>query len=102
MASKRDEWMRRIKAVEREYEAVRFALIWLIDAAVHNPTILPTNLRVRSFLTASGKLNATYFIRLFAEFETGVRKFWETIRDTNPPVGDLLEGVAARRNISRV
>jgi hypothetical protein len=103
MASKRDDWLRRIKTVEREYKAARFAITRLLNAVERDPTILLRNdPQVRDFRTASGKLDATYFIRLFAEFETGVRKFWETIKGTHPPATDLLEAVAARRQISRV
>jgi hypothetical protein len=36
---------------------------------------------------------------LFAEFETGLRVFWKTIRDTEPSTQDLLNGIAARRGI---
>jgi len=36
---------------------------------------------------------------LFAEYETGLRLFWKTIRDTEPLTQDLLNGITARRGI---
>ena len=47
------------------------------------------------------RLDGTYIIRLFAEFETGLRLFWPTAKGTDPPsrTRDLLDGVAAYRRI---
>jgi hypothetical protein len=36
---------------------------------------------------------------LFAEFETGLRLYWATIRETEPPTQHLLDGIAARCDI---
>ena len=41
----------------------------------------------------------TYLIRLFAEFETGLRLYWATIRETEPPTQHLLDGIAASCDI---
>jgi hypothetical protein len=48
-----------------------------------------------------GRLEGTYIIRLFAEFETGLRLFWPTARGTDPPARtrDLIDGVAATRRV---
>jgi hypothetical protein len=50
---------------------------------------------------ASARLDGTYVIRLFAEFETGLRLYWLAARKTDPPgrMRDLLDGVAAARRI---
>ena len=48
----------------------------------------------------SVRLEGTYVIRLFAEFETGLRLYWATIRQTEPPTQHLLDGIAARRAIT--
>lgn len=45
-------------------------------------------------------LEATYLIRLFAAFETGLRSYWQSVRPTVPPVKDLIDSVTARREIS--
>jgi hypothetical protein len=56
-------------------------------------------LKLQDIVNASGRLQGTHLIRLFAEFETGLRLFWATIRDTEPPTQHLLDGIAARRGI---
>lgn len=100
MPHKTHEWCRRIKNVERlEYLAARLAIDHLLAAAERDSTILPRNLRVRDVRRAAERLEGTYIIRLFAEFESGLRLFWETTRSTHPPTQDLLNGVAATRGI---
>jgi hypothetical protein len=96
---RRDGWQHRIKAVERQYAAVRLAASRLLDAGRRDPTILKGNVEYRHIVEADRDLEGTYIIRLFAEFETGLRHFWDSARDTNPRTRDLLEGVAAMRVI---
>jgi hypothetical protein len=93
------EWQSRIKAVEREYVAMQQAAEHFLRAAQDNPTILRENVKHREIVKASRNLQGTYIIRLFAEFETGARQFWATIKDTFPKTADLLDGLAARRRI---
>src|SRR5947208_3107326 len=93
------EWLARIKTVEREHTAVRLATNRLIEAVHRDPGVLEGGLRLRDVTQASEALDGTYLIRLFAEFETGLRLFWETVRDTNPRTRDLLDGIAAMRGI---
>ena len=50
-------------------------------------------------MNAAKRLEGTYIIRLFAEFETGLRLFWMTIKPTEPSTRALLDGIAARRGI---
>lgn len=93
------EWQSRIKAVEREYVAMRQAADRFRQAALDDPTILTANLRHGEIIVASRNLEGTYVVRLFAEFETGVREFWAANWNTFPKMADLLEGLAARREI---
>jgi hypothetical protein len=93
------EWQERIKAVGRQYDAVQLATSRLLDAGKRDPTILTGGMTYRDVVDASKALEGTYIIRLFAEFETGLRLFWETVRDTNPRTRDLLDGLAAMRDI---
>jgi hypothetical protein len=93
------EWQSRIKAVEREYVAMRQAADRFREAALADPNILGRNLRHGEIVTASKHLEGTYLIRLFAEFETGARQYWNTRRPTNPRTVDLLDGLAARCGI---
>lgn len=90
------EWQSRIKAVEREYIAMRQAADRLLEAASADPTILLENLRHREIVRASRNLEGTYVVRLFAEFETGVRQYWEANWPSYPKAADLLDGLAAR------
>ena len=71
------EWQSRVKVVEREYVAMRQAADRLLEAALADPTILLENLRHREIVRASQSLEGTYVVRLFAEFETGARQYWE-------------------------
>lgn len=93
------EWQSRIKAVEREYVAMRQAADRFRQATLDDPTILRENLRHGEIIVASKNLEGTYIIRLFAEFETGTRQYWKTIRDNDPKTMDLVNGLATRCGI---
>jgi hypothetical protein len=101
MPHKRSEWLQRIKAVEREHAVARRAIDWLLESAKRDPTVLKGDLKLRDIENASERLEGTYLIRLFAEFETGLRLFWPAAKGTDPPnrTRDLLDGVAAARRI---
>lgn len=92
------EWLQRIKSVELEQRLVRHAVDLLLMNARADPTVLRPY-EHRDIVAASEGLEATYFIRLFAEFETGLRSYWSSIRPTDPPSAALLDGVAARRRV---
>jgi hypothetical protein len=89
------EWQTRIKAVEREYLATRQATDCFLESVLRDPTVIRGDLRHREILHAADNLEATYVIRLFAEFETGLRLYWESARGTHPRTIDLLRGLAA-------
>lgn len=93
------EWQSRIKAVEREYVAMRQAADRLLESAMADPTILLQNLRYREIVRASHNLEGTYVVRLFAEFESGARQYWRANWPTDPKTVDLLDGLAARCGI---
>lgn len=101
MPAKRFVWLQRIKDVEREYAATRLATDRLLAAGMHDATVFRGDVRLRDVRHASERLDGTYAIRLFAEFETGLRLFWPTVRGGDPPARtrDLLDGVAATRRI---
>lgn len=96
----RFQWLSRIKTVEREYSVLRTAANRFIDVAQKDPTTLPRNIIFKDVELASNKLEATYLIRLFAEFEAGLRAYWRTQRITRPKMQDLIDGIASRRNVS--
>lgn len=101
MSDERDAWIRRIKSVEREYQACRFAVDRVSAEADLDPTILTSDLRPRDIKQAALLLEATYVLRLFAEFESGLRRFFQRARKRKPPskTEDLLNSVAARHGI---
>ncbi len=88
-----------MKAVEREYAAMRQAADQLLARARLDPTILKGDLRTRDAQHASDRLEGTYVVRVFAEFETGLRLFWGTARTTNPRSAHLIDGLASMRGI---
>ncbi len=94
------EWQSRIKTVEREYLAMRQAAAHFQRTAHDEPTILQENLSHGDIVAAAKNLEGTYFVRLFAEFEAGVRQYWDAYWATNPRTVDLLDGLAARRRIA--
>lgn len=101
MSHERDVWIRRIKAVEREYLAARFSVDRALEQVRADPTILTSGLAVREIERTAKLLEATYLMRLFAEFESGVRLYARLARKRQPPskTEDLLNSVASRRGI---
>ena len=84
MPHENHEWSARIKAVEREYTVMRLAIDHLRVIALPRPDILRGVFRIGEIDEASSLLEGTYIIRLYAEFEAGLRSFWEASRDTEP------------------
>lgn len=68
-------WMSRIKAVEREYGAIRFATDRVLLAVNDDPSILAGKVRRPDIATAAGHLEGTYIVRVFSEFETALQHF---------------------------
>jgi hypothetical protein len=100
MSRNRDDWLTQIKAVERDYLAARFAIDRLLEAAHTDQTILRRVLDIRDLTQAWSRLEATYFIRLFAVFESGLRDFWQMQRRGRMPRTEhLLDGMASARGI---
>ncbi len=93
------QWQSRIKAVEREYVAMRQAADRFLHHAHDDPTILLGDLRHGEIVSASRNLEGTYVMRLFAEFETGARQFWDAMWGTDIKTYDLFQALAARRGI---
>ncbi len=93
---RRDDWQSRIKRIERQYQAVRLAVSRLLAEGKRDPTILINNVQYGHIKETDADLEGTYIVRLFAEFETGLRLYWETIRDTHPRTIDLLNSLAGQ------
>lgn len=100
MPSSRFEWLTRVKSVEREHRAAQYAVDYLCGVIQQNPGELGGDMQPRDIGVAVERLEGTYIIRLFAEFETCLRDFWEAVYGRSPSrTRDLLDGVGARRRI---
>ncbi len=109
-------WMGRIKAVEREYGVIRFGTERLIVHVTDDPSILEELVRRPDIAPASARLEGTYIIRVFAEFETALQHFCRAFHIRKPrgtealinrvrdrghipqPDTDLVHGVRDYRN----
>ncbi len=80
MGHRRFDWHERIKAIEREYWSVRRAVDRLSADVARDPNALGEGRNPRDLRSANENLQGTYLVRMFAEFETGIRSFWRTIR----------------------
>src|SRR4051812_41535480 len=95
----RDSWQTRIKAVDRQFAAAQLATSRLLEEGRRDPTVLRGGVQHRDVGNAAKDLEGTYIIRLFAEFESGLRQYWETIATTHPRTKDLLDSLVARCRI---
>jgi hypothetical protein len=100
---KRRDWrIEQIRAIERELKVLHVASAILQKQLLADPSLLQQNgLEKRDYASALENLDATYLIRLFAEFETGLREAWKRAckKDTHPRMMDLLQAFAARYSI---
>jgi hypothetical protein len=100
MPAKQFEWLQRIKEVEREHAAMKIAASYLLAAGTRDPMVLNESVRMRDVSHATERLESTYIIRLFAEFETALRIYWLAARHSEPPrTRDLFDSVAAKRAV---
>jgi hypothetical protein len=95
---RRDQRIERLKAVELEARTAAVAITALSRVVQLDPSALakhalrPANLRV-----FRENLQPTYLIRVFAEFESGLRDAWKHAyrRSTHPRALDLINSIAA-------
>ncbi len=107
MPHSRFDWSNRIKAVEREYQAVRVALDWLLGATpdeIHDVTEERgwDELAVADIYAADRHVDATYLIRMFSVFERAVFSYWRLLpgNDARNVEGDVrLDEVGSARVI---
>src|ERR1700761_6953664 len=90
MPDKAFNWMGRVKAVEREYRAIRFGTDLLLQAANDNPTVLLDRIRRPDIVTASLRLEGTYIVRIFSEFETALQHFIRAFNIRRPNGAEAL------------
>jgi hypothetical protein len=93
MRHRRFDWHERIKAIEREYWSARKAVDRLLAEVARDPDFLGEGRSPRDLRSADENLEGTYLIRMFAEFETGIRSFWITIKPRRTQTEILLDRV---------
>lgn len=100
--SKRQDRFDRFAAVLREFQTAIVAIGLLEERIRANPSFLSDyDLRPRDARNLANHLEATFLIRLYAEFESGLREIWRSFfrRVTHPPMMDLLVALATLRFI---
>ena len=100
MPNRRHEWISRLTAIGKEYRAAQFAVDRLVAEARRDPGIVPSTVEIKYVTRSQQFLEETYVIRMYAEFESALRLYWATVRDTNPPMKDLVNGIASRKHIT--
>ena len=100
MTRDREAWFWRLKAIESECAVLQLAAKRLISQSRDDPTIFEKGgAAVKDLRLASENLEGTYLIRLFAEFEIGLRIYWASTKGTRPRTKDLLDSIASNRRI---
>lgn len=95
---RRDDAIRRLKSIEDEFRASRFALEEAVLQAAADPQRLrAARLTLPQLRLAHANADVTYVVRLFAEFEGFLRGYWATLRRTEPPASRLIDGIVSRR-----
>ena len=101
MPHRRFDWHERIKDIEGEYKATRFAVDQLKAELVATPDILKKNDEARSYLRAADRnLEGPYLVRLFAAFEAA-RRSYDRARHNDPnrkeDAAVLIDMIGGRR-----
>lgn len=96
------ERIRRLLAVERECDAALVAIDLLTDRLRADPSFLLPKLKARDAASLLDNAEATFLIRLFAEFEAGLRDVWYDVlhKSTRPNMEVLIDRIAARNGIA--
>jgi hypothetical protein len=83
-------WGTRIKAVEREFVVAHVAAQRLHQQVRDNPAVLQGDLRLRDIRMLNDRLEGTYIIRVFAEFEQGLRNYLRAFKLVVPRNAEQL------------
>lgn len=100
----RERRLQRMRAVEREFTTAAVAIEALGKRLRGEQSALAEfSLTQRDFHALRRNLEGTYLVRLFAEFETGLRSAWVRAfrRRSHPQMRDLLNAIAGRRSVSQ-
>jgi hypothetical protein len=97
---KRQQRILRIEAVANEYNAAKSAATLLIGQLQSDPNFGESQgWKARDGAAFRSNLESTYIIRLYAEFEAGIRDYWAKHRNksTHPKMSQLLKSLADQR-----
>ena len=101
-AGKKTDRCERMKSVEREYQVAEKARTALEEALTyHSGLLTASGLTAVDLRTYRSKLHDTYFIRLFAEFETGLKDYWKNglREDPSTRIMDVISSIGAKLRI---
>jgi hypothetical protein len=96
--------LERMRAIEREWRVATIAAERLGEHLRANPSALDDKqLKPTDFRNFRDNLEPTYLIRVFAEFEAGLREAWALAlhQTTSPQMRDLIDAFSARCVISQ-
>ena len=71
----RHSFIDRVKGAEREYYVVAAAVAHYGPVALAGDARFPTGTSPRDLVAAADQVESTYLIRMWAEFETGLRSY---------------------------
>jgi hypothetical protein len=93
-----------MRAIEREWRVASIAAATLGEHLRANPSALAeAQLKPTDYRNFRDNLEPTYLIRVFAEFEVGLREAWALAFEqaTSPRMRDLIDSFSARCVISQ-
>ena len=100
MPHSRFEWIDRLKSVVREHRVAEAAVERLRIAILNDPTHAPGGTTHRDLVATSVNLEATYLVRLWAEFETSLLSYFRALKsdpEARIRAVDLVNAVAGVR-----
>lgn len=96
--SQRQQRLERMRDVEREYLAALAAIELLAEKLREDPAWgAEHDWRAGDAVRLQDNLEDTYLIRVFAEFESGLRSIWRARRRTHPRTRDMIDSLATQR-----
>jgi hypothetical protein len=101
--SKRKACLERIAAIEREYAVAKLAVRRMRASLRANPSLLTAaELNKGDFEALNRNLGPTFIVRMYAEFEAGLRNVWASARrkSTQPPMRQLLDALASWKRVA--
>ena len=93
-------WMWRMGAIEREFKATRFSVEHVKSLAVAGHPVLQGETKLRDLNGAVERIEHTFVIRLFVEFESALRAFIDFEGLDQPKWAQgVIDKVAQRANV---